>query len=54
MKTLQGSMILARCLVILTLLIQGRAMAEERTPQSGLKTTMHTFFEALTLRPSAR
>ena len=48
MKILQRSMTLARCLVILTLLIQGRAMAEERAPQSGIQTTMHTFFEALT------
>ncbi len=48
MKTLQRPIVIARFLVILTLLTQGRAVAEDRVPQSGIQTTMHAFFQALT------
>ena len=48
MKTLRPLMAIARLLVLLTLLIQGRAVAEDSATRRGIQSTMHTFFEALT------
>lgn len=48
MNTLQRPMAMAQFLVILTLFLQGRAVAEDRAPQSRIQTTMHEFFQALT------
>lgn len=39
---------LARCLVILTLGLQGRAVAEDKASQGQIRPTMHAFFQALT------
>lgn len=48
MKALQRPMTIVRFLLLLTLLMQGRAVAEDRAPRSGIQTTMHAFFQALT------
>jgi hypothetical protein len=48
MKTLQRPMAMAQFLVILLFLLQGRVVAQNSGPQSGIKTTMHAFFQALT------
>jgi len=41
-------MALARFLVILLCLLQGRAVAQDSASRSRIKTTMHAFFQALT------
>lgn len=52
MTTRQHSMALAQFVVILALLLttllQERAVAEESTPRGGVQATMHAFFRALT------
>ena len=48
MKTLRPLMAIARLLVLLTLLIQGRAVAEDSATRRGIQSTMHAFFEAVT------
>jgi hypothetical protein len=48
MQTPQRLIAMARFLAILALLLQGRAVAEDSTPQRGIQTTMHGFFQALT------
>lgn len=48
MNTLQRPMAIVWFLVILTLFLQGPAVAEDRAPQSHIQTTMHAFFQALT------
>jgi hypothetical protein len=48
MKTLRGPRAIARCLVVLALLIQGHAVAEDSASRSSIQTTMHLFFRALT------
>lgn len=48
MQTQHHLRALAPYLVLLTLSLQGRAIAEDNTPQRPLQTTMHAFFLALT------
>ncbi len=48
MKTLRGPRALARCLVVLALLLQGHGVAEDGASRSSIQTTMHAFFRALT------
>lgn len=48
MQALQRLMTIARYLLILTLLMQGRSVAEDKAPLGSIKTTMHAFFQALT------
>src|SRR6266700_632648 len=48
MKTLRGPRALARCLVVLALLLQGHGVAEDGASRRSIQTTMHAFFRALT------
>ena len=48
MRTRQRLIAMAQFLVMLSLLLQGRAVAEDSASQRGIQTTMHGFFQALT------
>ncbi len=48
MQTRQRPMAMARFLVMLLCLLQGRAVAQDSAARSRIKTTMHAFFQALT------
>ena len=48
MDTRRRPLVLAPFLVILTLFLSGRVMAEDSAPRGRIQTTMHEFFQALT------